>query len=295
MYEQILNMIKNEYTLNEIANELWLSPKKTYKLIQSIIDDGFLLYPIYYDDGNIKYVLGDEKVIKLFSVYDSNFRALVISDLHIGNTCENLNYLYRVYNYARDNNIHIIINCGDVIDGLFGKSEKTIDDIDMQIQRVIEKYPYDKNILNFICLGNHDYNALECGKDISNIFKERPDLINLGYEISFLNIENDQIIIKHPFKVCNDVINGKLILEGHHHKMMLKAKDNSFCINVPSLSDLSFGNKRIPGFIDMKLFLSNKIIQNGYFRQIGINNDLFVLSEICLDFGLEDEKKLILK
>lgn len=289
MNEQILKMMNDEYTLNEIASKLWLSPKMIHQIICEIMNDDYFIHPIYYDNGNIRYIFEDEDNINIFTT-NSYFRALVISDLHFGSKQENLNYLYKVYDYAKDNNIHIIINCGDIIDGAFGKTLKNIYDIDKQIERVIQKYPYDKSILNFICLGNHDYNALECGYDISIIFKERFDLINLGYEESLINIENDQIIIRHPFKVSNDIFNSKLILEGHHHKMMLKAKENCFCVNVPSLSDLTFGNKRTPGFIDMNLFLNNGLISNGYFRQIGVNDGLSILSEICLDFNLEKPK-----
>lgn len=190
----IFEMISEGYFLNEIARNLWLSPRQIHQRIQKLIGDGYFINPLYFDDGNIRYVFEEnyEKHTINLSLHDSaKFKALVISDIHIGNELENFSYLYKTYDYARDNDIHIILNCGDLIDGNFTRGKQVVSDIDEQIERVIDLYPHDNNILNIICYGNHDYSSYECGRDIASaISKRRPDLISGGYGFSLINVLN---------------------------------------------------------------------------------------------------------
>ena len=192
----IVEMINEGQTLNEIAKSLWLSPRQIHQKIQKLINDGYLFNPIYYDNGDITYNFENKTNLKhtinLTLTDSSRFKALVISDIHIGNELENLSYLYKAYDYARDNDIHIILNTGDLIDGNFTSGGQDIDDIDEQIDRVINMYPYDKSILNFICFGNHDYSSYENGRDISlAISKRRQDLVSGDYGFTLINVERD--------------------------------------------------------------------------------------------------------
>lgn len=297
----ICEMADEGYTLNEMAKVLWLSSRQVHQKIQKLVSDGYFISPIYFDDGNVRYCFDkcDKKHTVNISLGDSSkFKALVISDIHIGNELENLSYLYKVYDYARDKNINVILNCGDLIDGSFTKGKQVVSDIDEQTERVINDYPYDKNILNFICFGNHDYSAYENGRDVAlAISKRRPDLINVGYGFSLINIERDQFMMHHLlFKKVS--MPNKLILEGHHHKALFKIMRNNFYVNVPPLSDLCFGHQG-PGMIEMELFLNNGFINTGHFKQIGVKKRLEVYAENDLEFFFKkekiDEKKLILK
>ena len=306
MTEQELVMcelINDGKNLNEIANILWLSPRQIHQKIQKLRGDGYFISPIYYDDGNIRYNFeaNDLKHTINLSLNDSSkFKALVISDLHIGNELENLSYLYKVYDYARDNDIHIILNCGDLIDGSFTRGRQTINNIDRQIDRVIDHYPYDKHILNIICFGNHDYSSFENGRDILRATARRSDLISGGYGFTLINIEKDQFVMYHPlFNINYKPILNKLILEGHHHKMLVKINRNNYFINVPPLSDLCFKTQEDPGFLEMDLSLGNGFIHSAFFKQLGVKKKAEVHSEINIEFFLKhenlDEKKLILK
>ena len=163
----ICDMVSEGYTLNEIAKALWLSSRQVHQKILKLNSDGYFISPIYFDNGNIKYVFDkfdNEHTINISLEDSSRFKALVISDIHIGNELENLGYLYKAYDYARNHDIHVILNCGDLIDGSFTKGKQIVNDIDEQIERVIDDYPFDKSILNFICFGNHDYSAFENGR-----------------------------------------------------------------------------------------------------------------------------------
>lgn len=301
----IAEMINDGQTLNEMAKSLWLSPKQIHQKIQKLINDGYFITPTYYDDGNIRYNFENntdlKHTIKLKLTDSSMFKALVISDIHIGNELENLSYLYKAYAYARDNDIHVILNTGDLIDGNFTRGGQDIDNIDEQIDRVINMHPYDKSILNFICFGNHDYSSYENGRDISLfISKRRQDLVSGGYGFTLVNVERDQFVLYHPlFNKSYKPIPNKLILEGHHHKMMVKINRNNYFINVPPLSDLCFGCQENPGMLEMDMSFGNGFIHSALFKQIGVKNSFEVYGEINLEFFLKhenlDEKKLILK
>ena len=98
---------------------------------------------------------------------DNKFTALVISDIHLGGGFERLDLLDKIYDYCVKNGIHIIINCGDLIDGTFSLTEKKISSTLEQVDYLLKKYPFDKSILNFALLGDHDYSVLhETGQDL---------------------------------------------------------------------------------------------------------------------------------
>lgn len=299
----VLNMIKENKNLNEIAKEIWESPKQVHNRINKLINDGYMISSEFYDDGNIRYVLKSNDLkhtIRLHLDDTAKFNALVISDIHIGNELENLSYLYKVYDYARYRDINIILNCGDVIDGSFSKGNQNITDIDKQIDKVITHYPYDKHILNIICFGNHDFCSVEQGHDIGTFLNNRrPDLIDGGYGFTLVNIGNDQFVLKHPLPSKNcGVLPHKLILQGHHHKMLLKLNSSNFTVCVPPLSDLCFSSQENPGFVEMNLSLENGYIYNGLFKQMSVRKKIEVLSECSFDSFFKksklDEKKLIL-
>ena len=301
---EIFEMIDKGHTLNEMAYELWLSPRQIHQKITKLKNEGYFIRPIYYDNGEIKYEFENDlnKHTINIKLYDSSkFKALVISDIHIGNVLENLSYLYKAYDYARNHNIHVILNCGDMIDGNFTRGNQSISNIDEQIERVINNYPHDNYILNFICFGNHDYVSNEYGRDISMaISSHRQDLISAGYGFSLINIERDQFALYHPLNgISFKPIPNKLILEGHHHKMKVKIDRNNYFVNVPPLSDLCFGNQENPGMLEMELLFGNGFIHSAFFKQIGVKNNFEVFSEFNLEFFLKhenyDEKKLILK
>lgn len=51
--------------------------------------------------------------------------------------------------------------------GIFGKNTR-IDNIDEQLAYIMKKYPFDKSIINFGVLGDHDYSIFEANsRDIS--------------------------------------------------------------------------------------------------------------------------------
>lgn len=301
----IFDMIEEGISLNEMAYYLKLSPRQVHQKIQKLTSEGYFISPIYYNDGEIKYCfdkpMGTKHTLNLSIDGSNKFKALVIADMHLGNSLENLGYLYKAYDYARDNNIHVILNCGDLIDGNFTRGKQIISNVDEQIERVIKYYPHDKNILNFICYGNHDYSAYACGRDIAvALSKNRPDLISGGYGFSLINVLRDQFVMSHPLNNINfKPMPNKVILEGHHHKAMFKIERNNYIVSVPPLSDLCFGEANNPGMIDMKLTFCSGFIHIGHFKLVDLKDRPVVYNEMFIEFFLKhknlDEKNLIIK
>ena len=60
-------MINNDLSLNEMAKILWLSPRQVHQKILKIINDGYYISPIYFDDGNIVKI--EDGYIKVTIVY----------------------------------------------------------------------------------------------------------------------------------------------------------------------------------------------------------------------------------
>jgi len=264
----ILDLINNNKGIKEICHILNISEKQLYVRIKQIINYGYQLEPSYNSNSDIYY-----KVIKEFYTPNENhisikmpsshkeFRFLVISDNHIGNIDSDMDLLKIVYEYASKNGINIIFNCGDLIDGVYSSDRKNINNIYGQLETIIKKYPYDKNINNFVLFGNHDYHSLHYdGLDISKrINSVRYDLIPIGYGESLVNVKEDNFLIRHELSVVdtpNVGIDPKLMILGHGHMMKTKVYEK-FCIGAPTLSYVSTNKKKeiLPGFIDMTLHL----------------------------------------
>lgn len=297
---EIVKKIKEEQTLKEMAKALNLSMDSIHKKIMQVQNEGLVLKKIIYDNGNIRYL------IKKFPQQNScgvtmklsdstKFSAMLISDLHFGNELEAMKYLDIIYEYCKNYGINIIINGGDLIDGAFSKGVQTIDDPEKQLDYVIKNYPYDEDILNLICLGNHDFSLYKSGIDIKKALEmSRYDLIPLGFGLGILNFSNDQIFIRHHINEYNfETIYGKLVLEGHKHKMAFTNSDKGFLVNVPTLSNLTLGRHEFPGAIRMDLFFDRDgYINSGHFEQFILTDKLCTVNEAIFDLRFLDHDQL---
>ena len=206
---KLLNLINEGKTVNEISEILKLSNKAIFCRLNMLRNAGYNFKRLYYSDGNIVYSNGadmawyNERSNGTNLITKGNeIDAIVISDIHFGSDYEIEGIMDRIYNYCINNNIHIIFFGGDLVDGTFGKNTK-IDNIDEQLAYIMKKYPFDKSIINFGVLGDHDYSIFEANsRDISLLFSNyRHDIVPLGYYIGKLNIGNDILTFYHGNKV----------------------------------------------------------------------------------------------
>lgn len=262
---KIIDLIKENKTLREMCKILSISEKQLYVRLKQIINYGYQIDTKYYYGGDIKYEflsqknLEENKVKIHMSTSNKTFRSIVISDMHIGNIKSDINLLCKVYEYASKNDIKTILNCGDNIEGDYTHDSLNLKDIYSQIDTLVKKHPYDKNIMNYIILGNHDHHSLTSdGLDIAErIKKARYDIVPIGHGVGAVGLKQDNIVMLHKLhdrfapSVGND---SNLILTGHGHMMKTKAYEK-LNICVPSLSYVSPDKTKevIPGFIDLKI------------------------------------------
>lgn len=285
---QILDLINQNKNMKEIASTLNLTEKQLYIRIKNLINYGYNLYPSYSYNSDIYYKhtkARDDSTISIKMPKDENlFKCLVISDLHIGSVDSDIKLIDTVYDYAIKNGINTILSCGDNLEGDYTCTEKSIPNIHDQIEYFIRKYPYDKNINNFMIFGNHDYHSLiEQGLDITQtIANSRHDIVPISYGQGSVNIKNDNIILFHQLKKdYKPVINNeKVLLSGHSHMMKTKIKD-IFWISLPTLSYKSNDKTKevIPGFVELKINIENGKFEYVEAKHLIINPKIIQVSE----------------
>lgn len=263
--KNIVELIRQNQSIRDICTTLNISEKEFYIRYRKIVEYGYQIMPEYHYDGNIYYNIKN-KIIEL-SNNEVNlkmpntikeFRCIVISDGHKGNIASDDRYLNEVYEYAIKNNIHIVLICGDMIEGIHSSDRKDIHDMYEQIEEFIDKYPYDKSIMNFGILGNHEHHFLRFdGIDVmKTIMNSRYDIVLVGYGNGIVRLKNDSILLKHNLGNKSEEIENeaKLVLSGHGHMMKTKIYDR-LILCVPTLSDVSPDKTKeaTPGFIDLKI------------------------------------------
>ena len=289
----ILSMILENASLYEISTITGLSNKQLFHRLNMLKFQGYDFSRKYYYTGDIVYRLKkepdpDNEISLITKSSDNEVRAIFISDLHLTNKKDRIDLLNQIYDFCIKENIHIIINGGDLLDGFFGYhlDKKTLDSQE-QIDYLLKNYPYDKNILNFICLGNHDYSILKkSGQNIETILSlKRHDLISLGYGIGKLNIKNEEILVKHfkaPVVKHYNEIPERLVLIGHTHRSQCSFSNNQAQIYIPSLSNMQSQKDKFPfpGFIFATMNFNNGYIDYLVLHQYIILDKIYKINEI---------------
>lgn len=285
---KMLDLIDKKYTINEMIVELGISREEFLKELRRLKQIGMSFNKRFYSDGEIMYSVNKEIYVTpknnhvniITDTGTDSFRVLLISDLHIGNVLESIDAWHKAYDYCAVNNIHNIIIIGDFLDGInIGRVESKIHNHPIeQIEYALANYPFDKNISNFLILGNHDIDSLNSfGIDFSEYLKNyRYDIIPIGYGNGFVNIKNDRILLAHPLGIGvqfqHDLTSNFLLVKGHQHvaKSIIGANNNC-SLTVPSLSNMFITeNEFLPGAVALTIKF-----KEGYFDMIYYEHLLF--------------------
>ena len=297
--QQILNLIMKEETISSIAEQLNLSHKQIWRRLAILRQNGFRINQKYYSNGETAYQLNSSlseqvkiknSIALLTSPDVQELEIMIISDPHLGSKYENINALNLLYDYCVQNGIHIILNVGDLINGLGRYSiHKTYEE---QVAYAVKNYPFDKSILNFTCLGNHDFEMLkDTGQDLKVILENvRQDIVPLGYGIGFLRIKNDAIMLKHPlFNAENVNINPNenhyLYLVGHSHQMSVKTTTGDIHLYVPTISNQGIDTIHTPMAIqaNLKFDKQSGLFCLGIIKHIIITDKPYIINEMYFD------------
>ncbi len=321
---QVLSLIREEYSLNEMSQILNLPHKDLYGYINILESRGFDFERKYYYSGDIVY-LPRTSVSPLRTPYtniytsstDKTFKALLIADLHIGNCLERLDILQILFDYCAKEGINVIICCGDFHDGVLtgnGKKKypdsmlnaknKYPDSIDT-IDYCLNAYPHDDHIITYTILGNHDISFWDyTGQNFAEtLINHRHDIVPLGYGKGELHVKNDIIVVKHKltaaYKPPNpEIIPPLLVLKGHSHGTKVNMNHTGLCIvNVPTCCDI-VKEDFIPGAIKMTLEFDHGLFSEGMFEQLMVDNGRVVrVNEILCDlsFGKDTPTEILLE
>lgn len=302
---KIIELIKQNKSVNEICEITNLSNKQLFNIISIIGNSGYLFDKKYYYDGDIVYTLRNKILNSINNnsvgiiTYEgtNNITFILISDLHFGSKFERIDLMNVIYDYAIKNDINLIVIGGDLIDGTFGSDKKYENTYD-QIKHLLNDYPFDKNILSFAVLGDHDYSSLkENGQDLSRILQSyRQDIIPLGYQQGRIRVKKDSFLINHKFsQTQNDIgiksldqIDDGLIIRGHfHEKLSIDKKGKQLVVTLPPLCDLNKGI--MPSFSEMTIFfIDNKINKVEIKHNIIVDNKVNQVSYITSDIVPSD-------
>ena len=316
--KKLLELISAGKTLNEISDLMGISHKRLFNYLTMIRNKGFDFDRKYYDTGDIIYVpkkgIVRNKSFGVGVITDINsytYSAMVISDIHFRSCFEIERVMDRIYNFCIKEGIHNIILTGDILDGTFSKKQIKKSNSYEQIEYFLKIYPFDKNIINFVLLGDHDYSILkDTGQDFSMVLDSyRHDIVNLGYGFGRLFIKNDSVGLKHSIKKCptNFSDDDSVLLLGHTHNFKVVASGKKNYIYVPSLSNLCLynaGYEGLPSVLLFKILFEQNVINTIYVHQLVVLDKIYFVNESVLsvasvkkgNFGnIEDYSKVFKK
>jgi len=300
---KVLDLIEKKYTVNEMVAELNISRDYLYKIFRELRELGMNFSKRYYSSGDFIYLPNKEihvpsknnHVNIITNPGSESFRALFLADLHLGSEFECIDALHKVFDYCIVNNIHTIIIVGDFLDGIkIGRPYSKFHTNPLeQMEYAIKNYPFDKNILNFLLLGNHDIDSLvSFGIDFADYLRNfRHDIVPVGYGNGMINVKNDRILLAHSLCIgisCeHDLSSNFLLAKGHHHTTRSIIGANGNCsLNVPSISRLFFSdNEFLPGAIDLTVTFRGGYFDTIYYEHLLIDNKVHAVNSIQYAVG----------
>ena len=279
--KRIVDLIKQGKSNIEICQKLNLSKDTFRDILLNLKNKGLEYDKRYLINGGTLYTPNKEQNgknvssgVTLLLKNKDELIALLISDLHLGTKEERLDLLNLLYDYAMKNGIHLIINGGDLINGLTSERKNICRTHLEQCEYFIENHPFDINILNICVLGNHDVKGLrKDGVNFARVLENyRTDFAIAGIENGHILVKNDFINMYHPLSCdCNNTPMKKVVLVGHSHQYKVKIINDNVLIYIPALSNYVPASKGIiPSFLKMKMGFNT-----GYISYIDLENLTF--------------------
>lgn len=299
--KRIVDLIKQGKSNIEICQKLNLSKDTFRDILLNLKNKGLEYDKRYLINGGTLYTPNKEQNgknvssgVTLLLKNKDELNALLISDLHLGTKEERLDLLNLLYDYAMKNGIHLIINGGDLINGLTSERKNICRTHLEQCEYFIENHPFDINILNICVLGNHDVKGLrKDGVNFARILENyRTDFAIAGIENGHILVKNDFINMYHPLSCdCNNTPMKKVVLVGHSHQYKVKIINDNVLIYIPALSNYVPASKGIiPSFLKMKMGFNT-----GYISYIDLENLTFLDGKVTSLGKQEIEIKRSLK
>lgn len=243
---KIIDLLKKDNSWDEISTKLGLLDYELLGLYHQI------LHGYGYD---ITKEL--EAVIKVDYLNHAIFKrlttekAIIISDLHLGSINENTAYLDQVKSFIVKEDIDILLNGGDIGDGMVRYHPK-YNSYQKQVDHILNIYPSFNNLEQYLLGGNHDKRYKKKGQDILKLLTgETKSITGVGYYQAYFTIFDHLISFEHNSKLTrNNFLYPEFTIAGHAHK---KEWGNEK-VKIPPLSD-SFPDKDqniLSGFLTLE-------------------------------------------
>ncbi len=289
----ILNLINEGRSINEIAGLLSLSCQEVYEVLRRFKNHGYHLLHHFYPNGQMHSTMNNEDKTFNHKIITSSkkdeLELLVISDLHFGSIYENKEYLNVIYDYCTKEGLHLLINLGDFVEGEVNLKNIIVPPY-KQIEHALSNHPQSNDILELLLLGNHDYSLLTNYHIdvIKEILTSRSDIIPLGYAEKEIDIKNDSIVLRHPtWEFEKGTYCHKLILSGHGHQARIHMDSANTVVYLPSLSDLNLNKSHFPGALRLKLKMRCGLIEYIVLEELTIvNHKMYTTNDINLFVGM---------
>ena len=299
--KRTIELIKQGKCSIEICQKLNISGLDLQNILLNLKNKGLEYNKRYLLNGGVLYTPNKDlygknisERVTLLTKNKDELNALLISDLHLGTKEERLDLLNLAYDYAIKNGIHIIINGGDLINGLTSERKNICKTHLSQCEYFIENHPFVEGILNICVLGNHDIKSLNKeGINFARILENyRPDFAIAGIENGHILVKNDLINMYNPLSCdCNNTPMKKVVLVGHSHQYKVKIVNDNILIYIPALSNYVPATKGvIPSFLNMKMGFNE-----GYISYIDLENLTFIDNKLSSLGKQEIEVKRTLK
>lgn len=296
--QKILDMIRQKRPIEEISKAVNLSHRQIYIRVSLLENKGYCVGRKYNSNGEITYTFANDNSYHFNNSFEllneqKNLKIMAISDQHIGNIKSDEEAINTIYDYCIKNGIHVIINCGDILDGTFSHTKTTIDP-EEQIDYLINAYPFDKSIFTLYTPGDHDKSLLGCNISLSAALnRRRHDICQISKRSSncqtdTININGNNIMVSHKSSIYEEkkATAVKLHLIGHKHtaKTLLNINESNLAtprIIVPPLSRMSIpGEINIPRAIELTIYMDNDF----QFRFVE-KKDLLILNDKAINTG----------
>ena len=227
----------------------------------------------------------------------TNELVMLISDTHMESSYENLNFIKGAFQFCKDHGIHYLIHGGDIADGTYilDGQEKNVDfgevpleEAQEQAYHILEKYPHDPSIKQFILGGNHDerYIYSKDKIDLLKLLAQDENIYSLGYNQAFFSIYNQIISLEHFSNRCYIIeeilklLPHTLKIKGHSHIGMFYQD----IIYLPTLSRRRPHSDMngLPGFIVLQASETKEDMNIALDRYFYIEDTLYEPDRRCV-------------
>ena len=133
-----------------------------------------------------------------------SFKIGIVSDTHLGSTCQQITLLHEAYQIMKDEGVQRVFHAGDMVEGN-GKQfrgqiyEMFLHGADAMVDYTIKYYPKLKGMTTYIIGGSHDYSFYKAdGTDVlRRIADKREDIEYLGMFGAYLKFGKISAYLMH--------------------------------------------------------------------------------------------------